>query len=142
MGIEVTAEQRLEIRKHHREMQTKFVYFLLAINAAAIGYSVTIPKEENIHWTYLLLTLSIILWGVSFFFGTLYLMFMIAHEGTNQNLLDINIPDMQKEKSKKDMETFNVWAKRFMWYMLYAILGGFITFIIWHITGIPFCEIF
>lgn len=141
MGIEITAEQRLEIRKHHREMQTKFVYFLLAINAAAIGYAVTIPKGDDVNRTYLILTAAIILWGLSFLFGTIFLMLMIAHEGTNQALLE-HITDSHKQKYEKQLKHYNMLGPKFLRLMLYTILAGFITFIIWHIAGIPFCEIF
>lgn len=139
--MEITTEQRLELRKQHREMQAKFVYFILAINAAAIGYTVTISKGNDIHWTYLFLTVAIILWGLSFLFGTIFLMLMIAHQGTNQALLE-HITDSQKEKYEKNIKQYNILAPKFLQLMLYATLGGFILFVIWHVSSIPFCEIF
>lgn len=139
--MEVKPEQRLELRKNHKEMQAKFVYFLLAINAAAIGYTVTIPKTDA-NWTYFILTTAIILWGLSFLFGGLFLMYMIAHEGANQGLLVDNITEAKKKKLLSQLEDYKESGPKNIKRMLYTLLGGFAAFIIWHIATIPYSEIF
>ena len=138
----LTTEQWIQLKKNQRELQTKYVYFLLTVDAAAIGYTVTIPKPEDVNVSYLVLTIAILLWGMSFFAGCIYLLGMMGNDSDDVELLNPGITDNDKEKIQRRLEnTKKVSAKSAKW-MLITILAGFLAFIVWHMANIPYSEIF
>lgn len=138
-------EDLLEIKKRHREEQHKYAYFLLAISVAAIGFTIQITTGKIISWPMIFLGASILLWGLSFFFGcrnrlwstmTLYASIGLIQlqEGIHPEQ-----PDDPQEltlaiQTVNDAEKSNSDKAGFYgrWQLRLLILGG-ISFFIWHV---------
>src|ERR1700761_6494594 len=65
-----TTERRLEnLIFYHFEIQNKFVYYILAIDAACIAFAINFTKDIKITYHEIPLGMAILFWGISFFSG-------------------------------------------------------------------------
>lgn len=62
-------EVELELLRASRATQERFVYFLLAGAAAAIGFALTQTSEQALSLFHVPLGLGLLSWGLSFWFG-------------------------------------------------------------------------
>ena len=67
-------QHQLELSKRVTEYQQKYIYFLLAVNGSAIGFTVQLIIREKITSHLWILLLAIVTWAVSFFCGCKYLL--------------------------------------------------------------------
>lgn len=66
----MNTEKSLELYRQHREGQDRFIYFLLTITIASIGFTITQTKDlEQLRWIHTPLGLSLICWGISILNG-------------------------------------------------------------------------
>lgn len=135
------SELKLEVFKQHRETTQKYVYYILTINAAAIGYCIGLKVPEVINVYYLFHLLAILCWGFSFYAGCGYLFVLMKINQLNNGLFDFPEPEFSSEiktaiknQSKKSSVRFN-WMVRFL-------IAGFVFFIVWHVSNIPFYKMF
>lgn len=77
----------LELSKQFKASQEKYIYFLLAAAASAIGFAMTQSKEEPFHFIHIPLGLSLGLWAVSFISGLRFLEYAANSTFQNQNYL-------------------------------------------------------
>ena len=138
-----------ELRQIHNQLRTaqdKYTYFLLAICASAIAFSVQATKTETISYSLLPLGLAVACWGGSFFAGcrsiqyvnsTLYanLQYLKVKSG---NLAEVgNNPHYIQAASEGIMQAMesnsNVCNSYSTSQFRLAIFGG-ILFVLWHIV--------
>ena len=63
-------DEKLKSRVEYLEkFQENFIYYILAIDAACIGFAINFSKDSTLSWSLLPLAISIILWGISFYNG-------------------------------------------------------------------------
>lgn len=77
----------LELRKQFKASQERYVYFLLAAAASAIGFEMIQSKVEPLAWIQLPLGLSVLLWAVSFFAGLRFVEYATNVTFQNQNYM-------------------------------------------------------
>ncbi len=65
----MSREVEFELLRASREMQVRFVYFLLAGAAAAIGFGLTQTQGQALSIFHLPLAFALVSWGTSFWFG-------------------------------------------------------------------------
>lgn len=58
-----------EVYRNLQSSQDKYIYFILASTVAAIGFSITQTQNLALSYTHIPLGLSLICWGLSFWFG-------------------------------------------------------------------------
>lgn len=138
----LTLEQRFELIKHYREAQSKYMYFIMAIDAAAIGYTVSAPLPDNITYTYLFLILAIIAWGISFISGCLYILVSMGADKLIIGKIAIRKTAEQLKMMDEEIMLMEKLAKRFAVTLLLSLVAGAVFYIIWHLSKIPFCDIF
>jgi hypothetical protein len=135
----------LEIHKQHRTGQDKYTYFLLAVAASAVAFSV--QKTDGMKIAYSLIPLggAILLWGLSFYFGVKNIVWVQSSIYANFNLLQLKNgvhpnqpahPVEQKaamegvssamEKNSKKAQFYGAWQFR-------LLIAGAVLFLIWHI---------
>ena len=135
-----------EIYKQFRTHQDKYAYFILAVSASAIAFSVQKTDNLLLEWSLLPLGLAVICWGYSFFCGCQFLRYIGSTLFANFELLKVQqgqhkelcktpqhmqaasegIKDGIKHNSKKT-KTLGINQFRFL-------IAGAIFFITWHIT--------
>jgi hypothetical protein len=79
-----------QTRESHENGQEKYTYFLLAAAGAAIGFAVQKTEGLLLSWWLLPVALSIVCWGVSFYFGCKNITWVQASKGANYNLLRLH----------------------------------------------------
>jgi hypothetical protein len=138
-------DAQIGIQKQHKERQEKFVYYLIALCVAAIGFSVTQTVNQQLNYFHVLLGVSFACWATSIFCGFQFIQLMLLGSQANNHYFntlaghvegikpspanDKIAADVLREKSDK----YSTRSQRnFMWqqYLFYLGLGSFIA---WHI---------
>lgn len=135
----------LELSKQFKASQEKYIYFLLAASASAIGFAMTQSKVEPLHLIHIPLGFSIGLWAVSFISGLRFLEYAGSVTFQNQNYLAFK-RDLRSYKgadaaqllalfeSRLD-ETVEKQQKRMKLYgglQSWCLLLGALAYIVWH----------
>jgi hypothetical protein len=133
-----TTERRLENLVFHRfEVQNKIVYYLLAINAACIGFTVNFTKDLTLTYKEIPIGLAILLWLLSFYFG-------IAQIQNHEVAIQLNINELaayvKQEKIsdyvKNEQILLSIRGRKLRKYQNFLMLFGVICFIIWRVYKI------
>lgn len=136
----------LELSKQFKASQERYVYFLLAVSASAIGYAMTQSKVEPIEWIHLPLGLSVLFWAASFLAGLRFVEYSTSVTFQNQNYIAFkrelrSFPEEQavelllKFKSKVN-NTVGRQVGRMKFYgslQSLCLLFGALLYILWHI---------
>lgn len=144
----------IELQKQHQTGQDKYTYFLLAITASAIAFS--IQKTDTLKITYSLipLGLAVLIWGMSFYFGVRSILYIQSCIHANYALVRLknNLYPEQPQSPEllnaaiegiKDAFEYNANKVQFynVWQFRLIILGG-IFFLSWHILEMIIRTIF
>ena len=143
----MTEQGLLELHKQHREGQSKYTFFLLAVVASALAFAVQKTSGEKLTWSMVPLGLATLSWGLSFYCGCKNLLWVQTAIFANYSLLQLESgihPDQPphpkllqaaeegvKRAIKKNIEGAEFHGK---WQFRLLILGG-ILFIAWHILN-------
>jgi hypothetical protein len=136
----------IEIHRQHCTGQNKYTYFLLAVTASAIAFSVQKTSGLKLTWSMLPLGLAVLLWGVSFFFGCKNLLWVQTSIYANYSLLQLQKgvhpeqPDHAQlleaaisgvrsalESNIKNAQFYAQWEFR-------LLIAGAVFFLAWHIV--------
>ncbi|MBU0699892.1 hypothetical protein KKE26_01120 [bacterium] len=138
-------EALTEIHRQHRTGQDKYTYFLLAVTASAVAF--TVQKTDGLKITYSLLPLgvAILLWGLSFYFGIKNLLWVQTSIYANYSLLQLqkgvypeqpDHPQMLEaairgvrsaiESNVGKSQFYGVWQFR-------LLIAGAVLFLVWHV---------
>lgn len=132
------SDKTTELSKRHFEAVDKYVYFLLAAAGASIGFAV--QKVENRQFTYSLIPLgiSVLCWGISFYFGSNCL--KNKNRATEANLHTLTQYDIRKSYSIDDqIKSINLFSdymtksKRFNIHQFNFLIAGVILYVFWAI---------
>jgi len=135
----------LEIYKQHSTGENKYTYFMLAVGASAIAFSVEKTTGLKLSWSMLPLGMAVICWGVSFYCGCKNVHWVQISILANYNLLQLqkgvhekqpNHPQLLEVAISKvnsalesNINNATLYAK---WQFNALIIGaGF--FLVWHI---------
>lgn len=133
----------LELQKQFKAAQEKYIYFLLAVSASAIGYAITQLKVEPFNLNHIAFGISILLWALSFMCGLKFIEF--TADSTFKNMLYLsfkrelkNSPNYAELVSnyKSDLyEKSEATMKRLALYgglQSNLLLLGALSYICWH----------
>ena len=123
------------------ESQNKYIFYLLAVAAAAIAFAIHSTSTSALAFSQIPLGIAVIFWGLSFYNGCKCAEHAIDRIGINWKLVSLNDPsynDMsktienynegKKRLDKKGTEIYDYRAKQFK-----LLIIGAIFFIIWHL---------
>lgn len=80
---------REEYIKEFRQGQEKYIYYLLAIPIAAIGFSVNITMDRKLVVIDSILALAILFWLISVLYGLLTIKKLVSSIAANIDIIDI-----------------------------------------------------
>lgn len=136
----------LELSKQFKASQERYVYFLLAAAASAIGFAMTQSKVEPLEWMHLPLGISVFLWSLSFFAGLRFVEYSSSVTFQNQNYLAFkrelkSLPETRAAelfvefKSRLDKTVEKQIGKMKLYGNMQSIclLVGALLYILWHI---------
>lgn len=137
-------EETIELYRQLRTSQDKYAYFLLAAVGASIAFALNQTKGMSLEKSQILLAISVLLWGFSFFFGCRHLQYVSSTLYANIEMLKIesgrhphigNHPQVVAAASEgvrsaieSNSETSNNLAK--LQFRLF--IAGVIFYISWH----------
>lgn len=137
-----------EIRQLHNQLRTsqdKYVYFLLAVTASAIAFSVQITKDSIFSLTLIPLGISVICWALSFFCGCRHIQHVNSILYSNTEYLRVrngSHPEVGNNPSYIQAASEGIMAaissnqdsavNHAAWQFRFAIVGG-VAFICWHL---------
>jgi hypothetical protein len=127
-----TEESYNEIHKMRSASIDKYVYYLIAIMVAAIGYSIDITKDDKLSIETAPMLTALICWGISFTCGCLFIRTYISTLGLNM-LGYLLTKDTDK---KENMKRFNSESSKMdnLYKKQLAFLGiGIFFFVAWYL---------
>jgi len=83
----MSSPQEIELHKQYKAAQDKYVYFLLAVAASAIGFAMTQTKTEALNIFHIPLAIGVFGWVVSFYSGLQCIEFATSVTYQNFNYL-------------------------------------------------------
>jgi len=73
-----------------KAISEKYVYYLLAINAACVGFSINLSKDLPLSYYVMPLGIAMLLWGISFSYGLIQISSVERH--TELNIKELKAP--------------------------------------------------
>lgn len=138
-------QKMIELHKQLAESQSKYTYFLLAVAASAIAFSVQKTTGQKISWQMIPLGLADICWGLSFFLGCKFVSWEQATKYGNFNLLQLQNgvhpdqpthPQLLAAAIECIRDTINknlIKAQRCSFWQFRLLVYGAVLFLLWHI---------
>jgi hypothetical protein len=138
-------EEQLEIQKQFRQQQEKFIYYIIALTVAAIGFSVVKTTGQSLKLTQIPLGFAILLWGLSIYYGLNFLKLITSTLYANNTYFEIMQgvhpevgvhPERIKAAStgiKQAMSINSDTASKYARRQESFFYIGIILFIIWHV---------
>ncbi len=134
-----------DIHRRHHEEQNKYVYFLLAVSASAIAFSVQKTEGAILSYSMIPLGVAVLSWVISFYSGCERLVWLQAALRANFGLLQ-NMRGADPEQSSdpivraaeiagvRDALESNIDKAAFHAKLQFrALIAGALFFIVWHI---------
>jgi hypothetical protein len=142
----MSSEIELELSRQYRTAQDKYIYFLLAAAASAIGYAITQIKVEPLATHHIFVGIAVLLWSVSFYSGIQICEYLITQIFQNHNYIAFKRdlkgtdPETATLLLSKFKETFHCTIekqdkRKLVYSKLQSIclLLGALFYIFWHI---------
>lgn len=127
-------EIQRELYRIQREVQNKYVYFLLAAAGACTAFALNQTRGEQLTLSHLFLIGALMLWALSFYCGCKHLQRGITHIFLNQRLNDNeirqNAPDIEGRNflEKVSNEVTKYFHRQFTCFVL-----GTLSYSVWHL---------
>ena len=86
---EMLDETSLVLAAAHRDLYTKYTFYLLAVDGAAVGFALTQTQGVVLAWSQMPLGLAMVSWSMSFWFGLRQLNSVLATLAFNSILRDM-----------------------------------------------------
>lgn len=139
-------DKELEVFRHVRAAQERFTYFFLTAAGSAVVFAILRTELSPFSWSLWPLLLALLLWGLSFLFGSKYLLSKISTLINNLILLQVAAgtdplvgtdPIRQKFASdalQKEIEENIGRGARFGKWQYRLFLLGALFYLIWHVS--------
>lgn len=145
MEIDKIIEKRDGLNSRFQAHSEKYTYYVIALAAASIAFSVNLTIDEKLQWVHLPLGISILLWLSSAYFGLRNLQWTGSHYYANIALLDIetghypptqNNPHLNKIATDVILEQLEIksnMSKLTGARQMKSFYAGVFLFIVWRI---------
>jgi hypothetical protein len=137
--------ERKEIQKQFRQQQEKYVYYVLALCVASIGFTVNQTIGQSLSWYKLPAGIAILCWSYSIYSGLYFLRYVISTLFANDTYLSItegSYPEIGTNKqmqkvaakgAKQAMDSNSDKAMKLSKRQNALFFIGMTSFITWHI---------
>jgi hypothetical protein len=142
---------KFEIYRSLSQLQEKFVFYVIALNVSAIGFSVYLTLGKPLVLTQIPLGLSMLFWGLSIWFGMNYLKKLVDSKSVNFEMLKLEGTRTlinQNEYTTKSNELIEEDQKIFLKIVKYLkyhemlFYAGIVCFIFWHFLEMAVLTLF
>jgi len=143
----MSSPEELELHKHLKTGQEKYIYFLLAAAASALGFAMTQTRVEALALTHIPLGFAVLAWVISFYSGLKVIGLQNDHIVNNIYYLQTNDELRQfptsvetlkfaKEDKKRLLNASDKRNKELIKYNFlqkWSLLTGSCFYIFWHV---------
>lgn len=142
---------KFEIYRSLSQLQEKFVFYIIALNVAAIGFSVYLTLGKPLVLTQVPLGLAVLSWAVSIWFGMNYLKKLVDSKSVNFEMLKlegsrtlINQSDYTTKSNELMEEDQKIFLKIVQYLKYHELLfyAGIVCFLFWHFLEMAILSIF
>ena len=142
---------KFEIYRSLSQLQEKFVFYIIALNVAAIGFAVYLTLDKPLVLTQIPLGIAVVSWGLSIWFGTSYLKKLIESKSINFEMLKlegnrtlINQNDYAAKSNDLMEEDQQIHIKIIQYLKYHEIFfyAGIICFLAWHFLQMAVLSLF
>ncbi len=137
-------DQEFELHKHHRDVQIKHSYYLLAVSAAAIAFSIQKTDGLGFSCSQIPLGIAVCLWAFSFVSGCLFSRKYLDTYRVNAHLIELFEDDLdyeysneeKEEQNRVEKEMKNLAKKTYIYgeAQFYSLVLGGAFFVFWHLV--------
>ena len=137
----MAGEAYLAVARAHRDLYTRYAFYLLAVVGAAVGFALNQTQGAVLAWSQVPLGLAISSWFLSFYFGLRQLKSVLATLLANSLLLAVEdghhpeLPNSPETRAKimKKIEQSGKHAGRLSELQVWALLIGVFFYVSWHV---------
>ncbi|SYZ72970.1 conserved membrane hypothetical protein [Candidatus Zixiibacteriota bacterium] len=141
----MSTEYILELYKQLGHEQNKYVYFMLAAAASAMGFAIQKTTGMRVAWALVPIGIAIVLWSISFYYGSLNRIATNAVLHANLDLLKLygkvherqppttQTTEIAIKSTEEKLSIENEKAARYGIRQFRFLIAGGIAFLIWHI---------
>ena len=134
-------EAYLAVARAHRDLYTRYAFYLLAVVGAAVGFALNQTQGAVLAWSQVPLGLAISSWFLSFYFGLRQLKSVKATLFANSLLLAVEdghhpeLPNSPETRAiiREKVEQSGKHAGRFSVLQVRALLIGVFFYVSWHV---------
>ncbi len=138
-------QAQLDIQKQLRERQDKFVYYLIALCVAAIGFSVTQTVGQKFEYLHYLLGTALLCWVISIFCGFQFQQIVMKGLFANNQYFDTIgghlegvepsalVDEVAKNILREKRDNYSKRSQRNFILQQYLFYAGLILFLAWHV---------
>lgn len=139
-------DEQKELRESFRQQQEKYVYYVIALCVASIGFSIYVTIGQPLKLSQIPLGIAILGWGLSIYCGLRFLSYVISTLFSNHAYFEIikgRYPgvDTDPEKIKASasgvktaIDNNTMVAEKLAFWQERLFYLGAVSFIIWHVT--------
>ncbi|WP_454875299.1 hypothetical protein [Paraburkholderia xenovorans] len=122
-----------KLQEQLQGIREKYTYFLLTASGACIGYAVEKVADFSLGWKSIFLTLSLIAWGISFWFGCRAV--KRSEYGLRYNHAYLTVARSPTDKIALDSlmsDEARASASSSRWQFRFFVAGG-VAFVLWRL---------
>jgi hypothetical protein len=121
--------------RNYTDAQEKYTYYILAVNAACMAFTINLTKNSHIDVSQLPLGLAVICWCTSFYYGILQIKCRLDIIEINIKLLRNHIYNREKEEKQRleQLQEYSLKESKYVKKLNLFLICGTLLFIIWHI---------
>ncbi len=135
-------EIQRDIQKQFRTQQEKYIYYVIALSVACIGFAVNKSIDQPLKWIQIPLGISVLSWGASIVFGFSHIQKSLSILAQNSHYFELEMQahilnnsqvaerakELWDEMIRKSREGIDYTRSQYG-----LFLFGIVAFIIWHI---------
>lgn len=142
---------KFEIYRSLSQLQEKFVFYIIALNVVAIGFSVYLTIDKPLVFAQIPLGVAVASWALSIWFGMNYLKRLIDAKSINFEMLKlegartlINQNDYAVKSNDLVEEDQRVHIKivKYLKFHEFLFYAGILSFLVWHFLEMAVLSLF
>jgi hypothetical protein len=102
-------EQRIEEVRNIRVFQVKYIYYVVALNVASLGFTINQIKDDKFNWSHWFLLAAILMWAFGVYNGFIFLdkFKLVLHQWQNYYEFKLDSEKFDSAKINEVRERFN-----------------------------------
>lgn len=135
-------EVQQDLQKQFRNQQQKYIYYIIALSVACIGFAVDKSMDQPLRLVQIPLGVSVLSWGLCIYFGFSHIQKTLAVMTHNSDCLELEMSARLSKDQQKIEQAEKCWdditrkseegidLARFQYWCFFF---GIVAFVTWHV---------